>query len=243
MSVYFLHIPRTSGIYISNNVLPHLISGGIPHFVSNRTTINTDHIKNCEYVSGHFGRLPIDLMENPIIYSIVRNPIERYISYFKYTTGLIRSKSEIYKKLDAWLYGDKVEVNSNMQSKFLTGKMNYEQFNKDVVVNIDFDQNHRASPVANGWYMEDYSLNINDIIKAINEMNVYTLDNHNAFKKDFNNELKKQFNFTTFKYDDRHNQSHNIGLDLTKKQLKRIEELNLVDMEIYEYVRKNQKKY
>lgn len=243
MSVYFLHIPRTSGTYISNNVLPHLISAGIPHFVSNRTPLYVDQVKNSQYVSGHFGTLPIELMDNPTVYSIVRDPVERYISYFKYTTGLIRSKSEIYKKLDSWLYGDKVETNSNMQSKFLTGKINYEQFNKEVVQNIDLDHNLRISPVSNGWYLENYSLDFKDIKNNIDKINIYTLNNHDSFRKDFNEELKKQFNFTTFKYTDKHNESFNIGLDLTKKQLNRIEELNLIDMEMYEYVRKIEKKY
>lgn len=242
MSVYFLHIPRTSGIYISHNVVPHLISGGVPHFVSNRTNIDKKVISESKYVSGHFARFPIDLMENPSVYSIIRNPVERYISYFKYTTGLIRTKDEIYSKLESWLYGDKVEINSNMQSKFLTGTVDHNKFNEDIQINISRDLNHRILPVTNGWYLKDYSLNIDKIKENIENINIYTLENHDKFRNDFNEELNKQFGFKTFKNVDKFNQSFDIGIDLTKKQLSRIEELNQVDIEIYNYVQKIEKK-
>lgn len=242
MSVYFLHIPRTSGIFVSHNVVPHLISSGVPHFVSNRTNIDIDTIKNSKYVSGHFARFPIEFMKNPIIYSIIRNPVERWISYFKYTTGLIRTKQEIEEKLDSWLYGDKAELNSNMQSKFITGTIDIDQFNKDIAINISRDLNHRILPVTNGWYLKDYSLNIDHIKNNIHDMNMYTLENHKKFRDDFNNELYKQFGFKTFKNVDKFNESFDIGLKLTNKQLSKIEELNSIDMEIYSYVQKIEKK-
>ena len=41
---------------------------------------------------------------------------------------------------------------------------------------------------------------------------------------------------------DKFNQSFDIGLNLTKQQLSRIEELNSIDMELYEYVQKIEKR-
>ena len=243
MSIYFLHIPRTSGIYVNHNVLPHLVSGGVKHFVSNRTHIDLKKIKNSEYVSGHFATTPIDIMNNPIVYSIVRDPVERYISYFKYTTGVIRTKKEIYAKLDSWLYGDKVDINSNMQSKFITGKIDIDKFNSDLQIKNNQNDNYRYLAVSNGWYLKDYSLNIKDIKQNLSNIKIYSLKNNKCFKNDFNNELNKQFGFTTFKIDHKDNSSFNIGIDFTKKQIKKIEELNQVDMELYEYVQKIEKEY
>jgi len=133
VSIYHLHIPRTSGIYIKNNVIPHLISNGVEHFISNRSRIDVEKIKQSKFVGGHFGLMPLDYMENPEIFTIVRDPVERFISYFKYTTGPKRAGKEAEEKLDRWLYGEECEMQSNLQSKFLTGKLNIEKFNQDIL--------------------------------------------------------------------------------------------------------------
>ena len=130
MSIYHLHIPRTSGIYVKQNVLPHLITNKVEHFVSNRTSIDKNKIKNSEFVGGHFGLMPLNYMQYPETFCIVRHPVERFISYFKYTTaGQIRLGIDYQEKLYDWLYGSQSEIQSNSQSKFLTGKMNIEKFN------------------------------------------------------------------------------------------------------------------
>lgn len=234
MSIYYLHIPRTAGIYLNNNVLPHLISGGVEHFASNRSYIDKEKIKNSRYVAGHFGLTPIELMDNPIVFTTLRDPVERFISYFNYTTGLVKTKSEAHQKLDYWLYGDQSPIQSNMQSKFLTGYMNFDKFNEGV--------NMFQKAVYEGWYIENYSLDINTVKSNIDLFNCYTLDNHDAFKRDYNLILKKEFGFTTFKYADKANRSHDLGIQLTKSQLNRIQEMNKIDMEAYEYVQTTQKR-
>ena len=234
MSIYHLHIPRTAGIYLNNNVLPHLISGGVEHFASNRSIIDPEKIKSSRYVAGHFGLTPLELMENPVVFSVLRDPVERFISYFKYTTGSVKTKSEIYQKLDYWLYGEQSEIQSNMQSKFLTGYMNFDKFNQGV--------NMFQKAVYEGWYIENYSLDINTIKANIDLFNCYTLDNHEKFKEDYNNELNNQFGFTTFKYSDKANRSQDLGIEITKGQINRIQEMNSIDMEAYEYVQKTQKR-
>jgi cell fate (sporulation/competence/biofilm development) regulator YlbF (YheA/YmcA/DUF963 family) len=234
VSVYHLHIPRTAGIYLSNNVLPHLISGGVEHFSSNRSIIDPEKIKASRYVAGHFGLMPLDFMDQPEVFTVVRNPVDRFISYFNYTTGLIRTKSEAHQKLDSWLYGSQQQIQSNLQAKFLTGYMDYEKFNNGV--------NEFQNAVNNAWFIKNYSLDFNDVKANIDTFNCYTLDNHEAFKRDLNKVFEKDFGFTTFKYSDKANRSNNLGIEMTKSQLKRIEEINALDMEVYEYVQKNQKR-
>jgi hypothetical protein len=235
MSIYHLHIPRTAGIYINNNVLPHLISNGIPHFASNRSFIEEEKIKNAQYVGGHFGIMPIELMDSPDVFSIVRNPVDRFVSYFKYTTGLIRTKSQAYQKLDSWLYGDQLATQSNLQSKFLTGGMDISKFNPGVT---EFQK-----AVNNGWFIENYSLDINTIKNHIDKYNVYTIQDYDIFKEDFNKALNSHFGFTTFKHKDKANESDDIGIQFTKSQINRIEELNSIDMEMYDYVQTIKKRY
>lgn len=235
MSIYHLHIPRTSGIYIKNNVIPHLISNGVEHFISNRTKIDIEKIKSSKFVGGHFGLMPLQYMDNPEIFTIIRNPVERFISYFKYTTGPKRAGTEAEEKLERWLYGDQSKIQSNLQSKFLTGSMNVEKFNKNVPI--------FQHAVDNEWYLENYKLNFNDIVNNLNKMKCYTLEEIDIFKLELNNSLKKEFEFSTFKHSDKANSSYDVGIKFTKSQINRIEEMNSLDMEVYEYVQKIKKEY
>lgn len=235
MSIYHLHIPRTSGVYIRNFVTPNLISKGVNHFASNRTDIDEEIIKSSLFVSGHFGLMPIDKMDNPDVFTLVRDPVERFISYFKYTTGIHRTYEENMDKLDSWLYGDQMPIQSNLQSKFLTGSININQFN--------LNHRERHSSVLNGWFIEGYSNSIDDIKKNIDKFYVYPMTKHEVFKEDFNKCLDKNFGFTIFKHNDKANESHEINIDFTKDRIERIAEINSLDMEVYDYVQSITKRY
>lgn len=235
MSIYHLHIPRTSGVYIKYNVLPGLIANNIPHFVSNRTHIDINLIKNSKFVGGHFGLMPIEYMDNPKVYTIFRDPVERFISYFNYTTGLIRIGEEAEKKKHDWLYGEQALVQANSQSKFITGSLNINNFNNNIT---NLQEN-----VNNHWFLENYSLDLNNIYDNVNRFNCYTLDNLNSFIFDLNNELKNNFGFTSFKRNYKANSHRDINIFFSNKDKERIIELNSIDMEVYDYVQKNQKRY
>ncbi len=235
MSIYHLHIPRTSGIYISQNIVPFLISNKIEHFASNRSHIDVEKIKTSKFVSGHFGLMPLDYMQNPEVFAIVRDPVERFISYFNYTTGLIKTQSEAYQKLDYWLYGEQAPIQSNSQSKFLTGYMNVNKFNEGVT------QFQKA--VYNNWFIENFSLDINSIKANIDQFNVFTMDNHDSFINILNKKLYSEFGFKTFKHNDKYNSSTDIGIKFSKSHIEKIKELNKVDMEMYDYVQTNQKRH
>jgi hypothetical protein len=233
--IYHLHIPRTSGIYVKQNVLPHLISGGVPHFISNRTDIDINKIKTSKMVGGHFGLMPLKHMDNPDVFTVIRHPVDRFISYFNYTTGLVRMGEEAERKLQDWLYGDQAEIQANSQSKFLTGSTNILRFNEG--------HKYIQDAVNNNWYLEDYSTDINKVLENVDRFYAYTLDNHNLFLEDLNKSLSKHFGFTTFKHRDRSNLSPDIGIKLTPEQINRVLELNQVDLGVYEYVQKSKKRY
>lgn len=235
MSIYHLHIPRTSGIYVKNNVLPHLISGGVEHFISNRTEIKVDKIKSSKFVGGHFGLMPLDYMDNPDVFCLLRDPVERFISNFKYIASMTFNIKDANEELENWLYGEQADIQSNVQSKFLTGKMNLSKFNQSPTIFINSSKNN--------WFIEDYNLDLNVIEDNLNKFNFYTMENYNMFKKDLNYKLTKNFNFTTFKNNDKANSSLDINIKFNKKHIDKIKELNYLDIEVYNYVREIEKRY
>lgn len=216
-------------------MVPNLLANRVQHFASNRSEIDVDYISNCEYVSGHFGLMPLSYMDNPEVFSLVRDPVERFISYFRYTTGINKTYKENMDKLDDWLYGNQSDIQSNLQSKFLTGSINVNEFN------LRFRENHNA--VKNGWFIENYSLDISDIKNNVDKFYVYPMTKHDEFKEDFNKCLYKTFGFEVFKHNHKSNASHDIRVDFTKDRLSRIKELNSIDIEMYDYARSIKKRY
>jgi len=231
--IYHLHIPRTSGIYVKNFVVPQLNARSIKHFASNRTDIDAAFIKDCKYVSGHFGVMPISEIPDISVFTMLRDPVERFISYFNYTTGVNMPEDKIMEKLNKWLYEE--DIQHNMQSKFLTGSMNISKFN-------DGHRMKNAS-VDNGWWIEDFSLDINDIKKSLDGMYAYTMEDYDSFKEDFNLALDKEFGFNIFQNNYKVNSAIKKSLPITPDIINRIKEINSIDQEVYDYVRTIKKRY
>jgi hypothetical protein len=165
---------------------------------------------------------------------LLRDPVERYISYFKYTTGYITPEDGAKQNLESWLYGPQSIMQANLQSKFLTGSTNVKEFNQHIG---NFD-----AYINNVWHLENYSLNMSDIKDAIKDISIYTMDNYEHFKNDFSNEINKQLGLKIFKYSDKANESPSVKVKIDKAHIKRIKELNELDYEVYEYVKSNEKR-
>jgi hypothetical protein len=233
MSIYHLHIPRTSGIYVKNFVVPYLITNGVPHFASNRSDIDPDVIAKSKFVTGHFGITPIELMDSPSVFTILRDPVEQFMSYFRYTTGIKMPEERVREKLNRWLYEE--DIQHNMQSKFLTGSINIDKFNS-------MHREHNAS-VESNWFIENWSLEVKDIKDSLARMNAYTMENREAFKNDLNEKLKEELGFSTFTHNYKMNSNMNTGVEFTQSDINRIKEINSIDQEIYEYVKSIEKRY
>ncbi len=142
---------------------------------------------------------------------------------------------EAEKKKYEWLYGDQSKIQSNSQSKFLTGKINIDKFNEGM----SYLQNN----VNHNWYIEDYSLDLDNVLLNVDKFYCYTLENQKNFVEDFNKSLYKNFGFTTFKNNYKANCSPDIGITFSKQDVDRIIELNELDMQVYEYVQKSKKRF
>lgn len=105
--VYFLHIPKTGGKFVSDNLMSYLNRACKLNGLSTREAL----------IDGHFGWSAVD--DQTIIICAVRNPVPRTISHFLYynTNNLTLSAPEI--KTNLFSYLEENSYMSNYQSKFI----------------------------------------------------------------------------------------------------------------------------
>lgn len=227
-SIYHLHIPRTAGIFIKNHLKDVFADKKI--FATHNQPIDDDFIKDSFYVGGHFARYPIDKMNNPLVFTVLRNPVERFISYYKYTRHLFPQYKD-NELLDRWLYDDYFsKIQSNSQFKSITGTLDIEKYNKFLVDQRTIEEN---------WFIIDYSDNVKDAKDFIDKNHVFVFDNINNLTESICSLLQ----IPSFKNLYKYNTSDKSDFGITKLQYDRIIELNQLDMEIYEYAKRKEKEY
>lgn len=209
-SIYHLHIPRTGGIYVKNQLLEKYQGSNV--FASHYSKLEIDNLYRCQYVSGHFGTTPIEYLSNPLVFTVLRNPVDRFISYYKYT------KPFFYEDmLDTWLYDETLsKLHSNTQLKFITNPIDISQYNKNLV---------NKETVNNNWFIGQEE-NI-DKAKSFIKNNLIL----------FTENLDEYFNTTG---EIRINKSGKKP-EITQIQYDRIVELNRLDIELYEYALRSKK--
>lgn len=144
------------------------ILGNDQCFSTHYQALSHDSFGSKKFVSGHFGLMPIDYMDNPYIFTIVRDPISRFISYIKYTKKIFEYMDDL-EYLEYCLY-EVPEAYSNMQTKFLSGYTDIEKYNGSSGI---------ADKVSNLWYLEGYSDNAIEVLNTIDHIDIFTLDQIN----------------------------------------------------------------
>lgn len=117
-------------------------------------------------------------MDNPYVFTIIRDPISRFISYTKYTKKIFEYMDDI-EYLEYCLY-EIPEAYSNMQTKFLSGYTDIEKYNSSYGI---------ADKVTNLWYLEGYSENATEVLDTIDQIDIFTLDQINLIPSKVSNVL------------------------------------------------------
>lgn len=225
-SIYHLHIPRTSGVFLREHLLRQFSSKKT--FATHYSPFDQDYITKCYYVGGHFGISPIGLLDNPLVFSILRNPVERFISYFKYIYPII-GKGTPSEEFDKWINDESISLyQSNTQTKFLSNGIDIDTYNQNLGNNLRITKN---------WFIENVP-NINKAISFIDNNHIFILENGS----DIYSEISNLLSIKNFPHISKINNSGRIDLNITKKQYAKIEELNSLDLEIYEYARNKEKR-
>lgn len=215
-SIYHLHIPRTAGVFLRTHLLHEFANKD--YFATHYQQLETKSLISKVYVGGHFGITPITHMNKPMVFTILRNPIERFISYAKYTKSFFNKDS-----LNELINGEFSVLHENTQSKFMTNPIDLEKYNNNLV---------SPNTIKNNWFIgQDESFE--NVKNFIDNNIVVTLENILELPKllgisDFTNMSK--INETT---------QHS---GLTKDQYDKIVSMNQLDLEAYNYA-KTKKNY
>lgn len=216
MKVYHLHLPRTSGVFL--RTVLNLNNSIVGH----RSQIDINKFKNVEYAIGHYGIYPAQFAD--LTFSILRNPVDRTISYLKYVKyhfyPLININDLIYMYLNNDFLRESIY---NIGNKFLTGTVDFNMYNRHIV-----DQKHM---VENGWFCNGYKKNYKEAVDDIkkNNINILYYEDPLLYKK-----ISQIYNM---KIDGLPlNASKNY--EVSKNLINDIIKVNEIDLEIYEHFKK-----
>jgi hypothetical protein len=218
MSVYHLHIPRTSGIFIREFAV-HSLPGNI---FSRHNRKLPNNFSEYDIVSGHFATTPIK--DTDVNFAIFRNPVDLTFSYISYHLGHYPHLT-FSELVEMYIDTGKIENFVNINSKFLTGEIDIEKYN-DNISNLLY----RAESC---WFVKNYDTDILSFSKTIEKNKTILID------FDDTNRYDKISDILGVKIvGNKINQSRPIKDRLRSKYNNLITELNSFDLEAYEYLKK-----
>jgi hypothetical protein len=220
MSIYHLHIPRTSGgslrkEVINNSKFKKILSG---HY----TKISPDDFKNYEFVSGHYGIGPARYSEKT--FTILRDPNELTYSYIKYLTFVPDNTFANEESLIRYLSDESLSNSvTNVISKFLTLEIDIEKYNSNIHDHITMANN--------SWFLKKEDFSESDTISSIlkNNVKIFYFDDKNLYEK--------ISNYLNIDIDVSRVQNLNVSIDedrhLYEKYFEKINLLNNIDNNVF----------
>ena len=262
--LYFLHIPKTAGKYVSENIKRSLDANDISYYISTHHPNNNNFAKKV-YTAIHAGRYPIDVVPDIDVATIIRNPVEARVSYFNFihNRALFSRKEYLERespldKLRYYLFEDpNFELHNNYQSRFICNSADARSFSP-----LDFYKNHYEelmSPFlkrgeAFSWFVDNKNTSKENALNAVKDFKIVnSLDRIDLFEKNINNwfnlyygieiEFNKDkiVNAGVFNYGNEEGVTTDYLISLlSQSEIDLILKNNDIDYFIYNYVRDNE---
>lgn len=239
-TVYFLHIPKTSGMKMQHDLLycskntnsinnPTVYIPGEFEFVFDPAIAASSNI-----ICGHFGRNPISAIEGLLTFTILREPFEQFLSLAKYAAS--QNSVEFNEQfLDAFLNNNN-DINSrfegmsgcdNPQSCFLYSQIASVEYPSgfDEFGNYRFDEQR--------CFFVEKPNSYNDVKQRLDGIIIGTLKNRNILIYELNKILRKIFNIEILQSNEIINSTPPATFKISKQHKKLIEEKTYIDAELY----------
>jgi hypothetical protein len=239
--IYFCHIPKTSGSSVEaaldmyKGYITHLdnISGieqmgqdAFFHFLKKRS--------EDDFIKGHFATSPLEVFPGIKSYSIIRNPIDRLMSSFRFSQKVIDWKKPFEDVLyEFCTYTDPREESlgfdgrPNIQSDYLTQPLEW--------------MSGKGSSVS----VKKGNLSFNDLLKEIkkNNFTLSTLDNREYLLKDISLALTDLTGKSIYLNEEIKANENPFKLDnanIIDNFYDEIYELNKLDFDLYNYIKNHE---
>lgn len=214
---YFLHIPKTGGHYIENNVI-----APIQGFLS---------LKKIELVRGHKYWFPVT--KGTYVMTSLRDPVERTVSMFVHRSKNNNNDNDVInvEKFLTWVENNKKYL-SNFQAKSFLYKeppdIDWYLFDSEIFINLNIDEellNKKINRV--NTFIDLSKINDDNIdklkLKIVSDLG-YQINESNI-KKTSSKILNRTNNVD--------NDSKTLYNKLGKNEIEYIESINKIDMNLY----------
>jgi hypothetical protein len=262
--LYFLHIPKTAGQYVSENIKRSLDKNDISYYISTHYPNNNNFTKKV-YTSMHAGTYPIDIVKDIDVATIVRNPVEARVSYFNFIYTRALSMREEYKSIESpieklryYLFEDpNFKMHNNYQSRFICNSADSRSFSP-----LDFYKNHHDVMMipflkkgeAFDWFVGDANTSEENALSAVKRFKIVnSLDRIDLFEKNINDWFSSNYSISVpfdkdrvvnagvFDYETQCGVTTDYLKDLlSKEDIDLILKNNSIDYALYQYVRENE---
>lgn len=207
--LYFLHIPKTAGKYISKNIKDSLDKNNKKSYISTHFP-NNIFFKDKIYMSMHAGTYPIDVVPDVNVATIIRDPISARVSYFNFIYNKsLHSRKEYQKiknvddKLKYYFFEDKnFELHNNYQARFICNSADAKSF--DPVMFYKKDWQEMMKPFlkegrAFSWFVENDNTSLDNAVARINSFNIVnTLDRIDLFENKISQWFEENYGIEIF---------------------------------------------
>lgn len=228
MSLYHVHVPRTSGTFIKRSICNSFSYSSC--FLGHKKILEREDFVNKQFISGHFATLPLEYCEKA--FAVIRDPNELTFSWIKL---MAKAKPDIpfEELLEMYLLPSQLNYAcTNLISKYVTGVIDVVEYNKNYNPNL-------ITVIDNCFFIKDYITDYEDVISFIEnkKINIYIYGSKNMYKNIF-----FDYNIDSTSIDDSKvvNESSAEYNYLYHKYFDIISELNYLDIPVYEYFKNKQ---